>query len=220
MNWCDNSPAWTNGCHAISVLFPVWERAFAEVARHYQTKVSPELAERIEQFAKEEEAHANAHAAYNRRWLIEEDELQEMAKAKAVYRRPGMKLWLGTMVSIEHLAACMGRMYLAHHAGKEGKDYKLFEWHAKEELGHKALAMDIWNEMGYDGLEEIVKQNQRYVCGFVLRYVLSRTKWWSPKAVWDLAKWLWATTMFVWVPMKAIYEPNFHPNNIDDRVLA
>lgn len=220
MNWCDDSPAWTNFSDAISILFPAWERAFAEVARHYQTKVSPELAERIEQFAKEEEAHANAHAAYNRRRLLDEYENRELAKTRMIYRRPGMKLWLGTMVSIEHLASCMGRMWLTYHAGKEGKEFKLFEWHAREELGHKALAIDVWNEMGYDGLDEIVRQNQRYVCGYILRYVLSRTKWWSPKAVWDLAKWLWAMTVYVFIPMKAIYESHFHPNNIDDRVMA
>jgi hypothetical protein len=27
-------------------------------------------------------------------------------------------------------------------------------------------------------------------------------------------------TVYVFIPMKAIYEPAFHPNNIDDRVLA
>lgn len=220
MNWCEGSASWTNSCHAASILFPAWERAFAEVARHYQSKVSPELAERIEQFAKEEEAHANAHAAYNRRWLLDPAESLELAKTRAIYRHPGLKVWLGTMVSIEHLAACMGRMWLVHHAGKEGREYKLFEWHAKEELGHKALAIDIWNEMNYDGLEEIVKQNQQYVCSFILRYVLARTQWWSPKAIWDLAKWAWTMTQFVWIPMKSIYEPSFHPNNIDDRVLV
>jgi predicted metal-dependent hydrolase len=220
MNWCDDSPAWTNHCHAVSILFPAWERAFAQVARHYQSKVSPELAERIDSFAREEEAHANAHAAYNQRWNLEEQEDREFAKTRMVHRRPGMKVWLGTMVSIEHLAACMGRMYLAHHADNEGRDSKLFEWHAKEELGHKALAIDVWNEVGYTGLDEIVRQNQQYVCGFILRYVLSRTNWWSPKAVWDVAKWLWTMTVYVLIPMKAIYEPAFHPNNIDDRVMA
>jgi predicted metal-dependent hydrolase len=220
MNWCNDSPAWTNGCHAVSILFPAWERAFAQVAMHYQSKVSPELAERIEQFVKEEESHANAHAAYNRRWLIDQEETKEVAKTRMIYKRPGMKVWLGTMVSIEHLAACMSRMYLTYHAGKEGRDYKLFEWHSQEELGHKALAMDIWNEMGYSGLDEIVKQNQRYVCRFIVRYVLKRTEWWSIKAWWDFAKWFWIALQFVFIPMKAIYEPSFHPNNIDDRVLV
>jgi predicted metal-dependent hydrolase len=214
MNWCGDSAAWTNGCHAVSVLFPAWERAFAAVARHYQPLVSPELAERIERFAKEEESHALAHTSYNRRWKIEIDELAEWMKAEIIHKRPGAKVWLGTMVSIEHLAACMGRMYLAYHAGKEGKDYKLFEWHSQEELGHKSLAIDIWNEMGYTGLERIAKQNQRYVSRFILRYVLSRTKWWSPKAVWDLAKWLWVSMQYVWIPMRLIYEPQFHPNEV------
>lgn len=214
MNWCDDSPAWTNGCHAVSALFPAWERAFAAVASHYLPRVSPELAERIEQFVKEEESHSKAHIAYNRRWKIEEAELPEWTKAEVVHRCPGRKVWLGTMVSIEHLAACMGRMWLHHHTGKEGKDYKLFEWHAHEELGHKALAMDIWNEMGYSGLDEIAKQNQQYVCRFILRYVMKRTNWWSPKAVWDFAKWFWTVFQFVYVPMKAIYEPDFHPNGV------
>jgi len=221
MNWCDDSPAWTNGCHAISILFPAWERAFAAVANHYKPLVSDELAKRIASFVDEELAHANAHEAYNRRYGLTEDELVQIVKARVVHRRPGLKFWLGTMVSIEHLAACMGRMYLNRFEGREGRDYKLFEWHSKEELGHKELAIDVWHEMGFDGLNEIIEKNQRYVCTFVVKYVAARTDWKSPKAVWDFAKWMWAMTHGVFIPMKYILDRGFHPSHVDDsRVMA
>jgi predicted metal-dependent hydrolase len=221
VNWCNDSPAWTNCCHALSILFPAWERAFTVVAAHYKSKVSPELAQRIESFIKEENAHANAHEAYNRRHGLLEAQEQEMTKTAMLYRRPGRKFWLGTMVSIEHLAACMARMYMNRFAGREGRDYKLFEWHSIEELGHKDLAMDVWNERGFSGLDEIVKQNQSYVCTFIIKYVTSKTNWKSPVAIWDFLKWFWVMTWEVFIPMRYILDQGFHPNHIDDtRVLA
>ena len=83
----------------------------------------------------------------------------------------------------------------------------------------KALAIDIWREMGYSGadLRAIARQNQAYVIKFIVGYTLQG---FDPKSVsdWkDLAVWAWRMTTKVFVPMLKIYLPNFHPNNVDDR---
>jgi len=38
--WCDNSPIWSHYGNASSILFPAWERAFAEIVKSYLPKVT------------------------------------------------------------------------------------------------------------------------------------------------------------------------------------
>ena len=210
---------WTQHMHALSVLFPAWERAFAAVAVHHRPKVSDALAARIDAFAREEVAHANGHESYNRRHGLTEAEVEEIKKTRIIHRKPGHKIWLGTMVSIEHLAACMSRMYLERFRDNKDRDHRLFEWHAREEIGHKDLAMDIWRELGYSDkdLRAIARQNQAYVLGFITTKVLENIDWKKPKNWLYFIGWGWWMTKKVLIPMLAIYIPRFHPNWFDDK---
>ena len=176
--WCDNSPVWSHYGNASSVLFPAWERAFAAVIEHYLPVAhDPDLKARMLQFKAEEMAHASAHEAFNKRQGLEELEAQEFKRARLVHRKPGLPYWLGTMVSIEHLAACMSRSVIGRWSGRDGRDYKLFLWHAKEELGHKALAIDLWNYLGHSHAElrKIAKSNQAYVMGLMIGHTIKQT---------------------------------------------
>jgi predicted metal-dependent hydrolase len=218
-NWCDNSQVYTRFYDALSVLFPAWEKAFVAVAKtHLENVQDPYLKQRLEQFIKEELAHASAHDAYNARaGLIEDAELQ-YKKAKIVHLRPNSKLWLGAMVSIEHLAVCFARMILDLHGQNSGREHNLFAWHSREEIGHKDLAIDVWRNLGYSDsdLRAIARQNQVYVLKFIVGYTYQRTNFSSLKDYLDFAHWAWHMTTKVCVPMLKIYLPNFHPNKVDD----
>ena len=220
MNWCGESIIFTRYFDAISALFPAWERAFAVVAKHYLPNVKDDgLKDRIEQFIKEELSHASAHDAYNARNGITDEANKQFINTSVIHRRPGNKLWLGAMVSIEHFAACMSRMYLDLFGERRGREYNLFAWHSREEIGHKSLAIDLWRSLGYSDsdLRKVARQNQAYVIKFIVGYTLQG---FDPKSVsdWkDLAIWAWRMTTKVFVPMLKIYLPNFHPNNVDDR---
>lgn len=221
--WCDNSPVWSHYGNASSVLFPAWERAFAAVVKHYLPVVhDQDLKARMVQFMNEELAHATAHAAFNKRQGLEELEVKEFKLARLVMRRPGMPFWLGTMVSIEHLAACMSRSVIGRWGGRKGRDYKLFLWHAKEELGHKALAIDLWRYLGHSDadLRRIARSNQAYVMGGMIKHTIIQTAKDGQLRNWktwrDLASWSFFVTTKVLIPMLSIYLPGFHPNNKDD----
>lgn len=221
--WCDNSPVWSHYGNASSVLFPAWERAFAAVVKHYLPVVhDQDLKARMVQFMNEELAHATAHAAFNKRQGLEELEVKEFKLARLVMRRPGMPFWLGTMVSIEHLAACMSRSVIGRWDGRKGRDYKLFLWHAKEELGHKALAIDLWRYLGHSDadLRRIARSNQAYVMGGMIKHTIIQTAKDGQLRNWktwrDLASWSFFVTTKVLIPMLSIYLPGFHPNNKDD----
>ena len=220
MNWCGNSQFFTRNCDAVSTLFPAWERAFVAVAKHHLLHIKDvDLKRRVEMFIREELAHASAHDAYNARAGITEVANEEYRKTRPIHRRPGAKLWLGSMVSIEHFAACMGRMYLDLYGNKTGRDHKLFAWHSREEIGHKDLAMDLWRSLGYSDadLRPIARQNQVYVIKFIVGQTLKGSSFRSFKDWTDFAHWAWHMTTKVLVPMLKIYLPNFHPNRADDR---
>lgn len=225
--WCDNSPVWTHYGNASSVLFPAWEKAFAAVIEEYLPLVKDvELKNRMVQFMNEELAHARAHGAFNQRYDLKELEESQFRLTKIVHRKPKLPFWLGTMVSIEHLAACMSRSVLSKWSKQEGRDYKLFCWHAVEELGHKSLAIDVWRYLGHSDkeLRKIAFANQKYVMGFLIKHTIKsvykegRLKHWKTWA--DLLSWSVFVTGKVLIPMLTIYLPNFHPNNVnDDRYL-
>lgn len=218
--WCNNSVAWTASCEAVSAVFPAWETAFAAVAMHHLDAIAdPELRERMRSFVAEEMSHAAAHSAFNRRNGLKEMEDAEHEKTALVHKRPGRKLWLGTMISIEHFASCMARMYLANCQGDD-RDHKLFAWHSREELGHKALAFDVWRALGYSDklLMRIVRQNQAYILKAVFRHVTARVKEAGRFQDWvGYVVWLGKVVRWVGLPMLRIYLPNFHPDHADDR---
>lgn len=221
--WCDNSPIWSHYGNASSVLFPAWEKAFAVVIQAHLPEVHDvELKNRMVQFMKEELAHANAHEAFNGRYDLKDLENEEFKRARLVHRRPKLQFWLGTMVSIEHLAACMSRSVLGRWGGREGKDYKLFCWHAQEELGHKSLAVDLWRYLGYSDkeLRKIAWVNQKYVMGSLIKHTIKKTMQegqFKKLSTWkDLFVWVGFVSTKVLIPMLTIYLPKFHPNNVDD----
>jgi predicted metal-dependent hydrolase len=173
-------------------------------------------------FVQEEMSHASAHESFNDRHNLKDAEKQEFANTKIIHRRPGMTFWLGTMVSIEHLASCMARSYIDRWGTREGRDFKLFCWHAKEELGHKTLAIDLWDYLGLSRkeLRKIARVNQKYVIGFLLSYTIKKLK--EEKLLWKVSTWKDLAVCFGYVgfkiglPMLRIYLPKFHPNNVDD----
>jgi predicted metal-dependent hydrolase len=221
--WCDNSPIWTHFTNAMSILFPAWERAFVDVIDYYLPIVNNvELRNRMIQFQKEEISHANAHHAYNKKYnLIDMEEL-EFKKTKIIARKPHLKLWLGTMVSIEHIAACLSRLIINRWMEKDGKNYKLFCWHAKEELSHKSLALDLWVYLGnnHSDLKIIAKKNQKYVLSFLIKYTIQKTyadkKFVSCFTIKDFFVWLFLMIKYVALQMHEIYAPSFHPNKKND----
>jgi predicted metal-dependent hydrolase len=221
--WCDNSAVWTHYGNASSIIFPAWERAFAAVINHHLPSVSDEdLRTRMIKFVQEELSHANAHESFNERHGLKDEEQKEFANTKMIHRRPGMTFWLGTMVSIEHLASCMARSYIDRWGSRESRDFKLFCWHAKEELGHKTLALDLWDHLGLprSELRKIARVNQRYVLKFLLGYTLNKLKedgvLYKPSTWKDLAVCFGYVGIKIGLPMLRIYLPGFHPDNIDD----
>ncbi len=224
--WFNGSPAWTHFSNAWSALFPAWEQAFAKVAEHHLVNISdPDLKLRVEQFIKQELSHAQAHNQHNKRVGVCELADQEFKKIRPILRRPGNPIWLATMVSIEHIAACKSRAFLTKFGKYKSREFNLYSWHSKEEIGHKSLAMDLWNHLGYTKkkLNSTAFKNFFYVWKFALGYTLENLKkdkqLWSWKTFVDFLSLFNYVVIKCWIPYLKIFNSNFHPDCVDDTKL-
>jgi predicted metal-dependent hydrolase len=221
--WCDGSAVKTHFFDAWSILFPAWEKVFAFVAEHHKQFINDEqLKARIDTFVKEELSHANAHHAHNEKLELFGFEQEQYNKAKIAFRRPQSRMWLATMVSIEHLAVCFARWYLPNFNNETSKQHKMFAWHSVQEIGHKSLAMDIWIARGYDKalLKKVCIANQKYVWKFVLLYVFQKLKaenqLLKPKTYIDFI--IFGASVFkgIYLPSLKVFDKNFHPDQTND----
>lgn len=222
--WCENDPVRTHFYDGWSILFPAWERAFVCVAEHHKSAVSDDgLRTRIEQFCKQELAHARAHQAHNKAYGLVEMEAKELRKARLVFKRPNHQMWLATMVSIEHMAACGARTFLKRYKGQSSKELNLYKWHCREELEHKSLAMDLWLHLGYSRkqLKKVAALNMFYVLKTVLRYTIDQCRkdgvLYKASTLKSLIGLFAELTFRSWIPYTEIFRSNFHPDNHDDQ---
>jgi predicted metal-dependent hydrolase len=224
--WCQNDPVRTHFYDGWSILFPAWERAFVCVAEHHKGAIKDQdLRQRIDTFCKQELAHARAHQAHNKTHGLAEMEAKELKKARLVMRRPNHQMWLATMVSIEHMAACGARTFLRRYEGQSSKELNLFKWHCREELEHKSLAMDLWLHLGYprSQLKRVAALNMFYVLRSVMRYTVEQCK--KDGVLWKLSsmKSLLGLGMELvfksWIPYTEIFRNDFHPDNHNDQVF-
>ena len=223
--WFDGCPVRTHFCNALSVLFPAWELAFAEVVRAYKSDISdPALLRRMDQFIAQETAHGKAHHSHNVRVGITDLEDKEFEKIRLVLRRPKMRAWLAAMVSIEHIASSMSRYFLTTYTLRTGREFALFRWHSMEELEHKSLAIDLWDALGYSRteLKKLARGNLRYVVGFIVSYVFSKLRQDGTAITVQLLRGVGQCLKLlgyaVWIS-RLLGKPNFHPDNIDDSKL-
>ncbi len=154
-HWLGGSRAATQIANGVNLLFPAGERFFVRSVRRYQSRISPELAAQVRGFFGQEGRHAQAHERLFetlRRQGFDVDALLERYEhiAYGVVEKASPPLVrLATTVALEHFTAILaedalenGALALAHPEVR-----RLLEWHAVEELEHKAVAFDVLQEV-------------------------------------------------------------------------
>lgn len=223
--WVDDCPVRTHFHDAFSTLFPAWELAFSKIVAAYRADVTDlDLLRRMDEFIAQEMAHGKAHHAHNTRIGVTELEQAEFAKVQLVLRRPKMKVWLAAMVSIENIAAGLGRMFLHQYGNHTGREFALFRWHSVEELAHKSLAIDLWDALGHsrEELARLIAPNRWYVVGFICKYIIGKLRASPDKLSFKLvAGVIWVTWRFGKIAAMSLHPARvgFHPDHIDDSAL-
>jgi uncharacterized protein len=222
---------------ALSSAFPHGENFFVRSVAQFAKQVPPELKVEVDAFIRQEALHSREHVKFNNgigdagmpiEALIKRSSKQlDDADARGPINR------LCTTVALEHFTSVFAEKILSdprHLAHYDGEDLALWQWHAIEEIEHKAVAFDVFNHITADW-----SPLRRYLCrtGAMLDAMtrLAVLMWRGSGEV--LASqgvktpgWQWAFLAFLFYKpgllsamtpqLIAFFKPGFHPNHIDE----
>jgi len=176
-HWLAGSRAATQLVNGVNLLFPAGERFFIRSVRHYLDRVSPELAAQVKGFFGQEGRHAQAHERLFdtlRAQGFDVDSIlgrYEHVAYHYIEKAAPPPLRLAVTVALEHFTAILAEDALtADNLGFADPEVRrLLEWHAVEELEHKAVAFDV--------LQEVAPSYALRLAGMALATVLLAGFW-------------------------------------------
>jgi predicted metal-dependent hydrolase len=142
---------------ALSTMFPDGELFFVEAVRAVRDLVkTPELKEDIKRFIKQEAMHRKEHTKFNKMWWelgYRTDKLEAATRALLGLSKKlklSNKSNLAITVGLEHFTATLSAMFLSTAELRDGLDDKykdLWLWHTSEEIDHKSVAFEVYQEI-------------------------------------------------------------------------
>ena len=153
--WFDNNSLLTSYFAALSAVFPPGEQNFIDSVRHYRGQIKDEaLLEQIRGFIGQEGHHSHQHKIANKKL----DELGLNASRieahlegdiKKIVSKLSPQQQLASTVCMEHITAILAEYALTHPHMTEPMHpavRELIMWHAVEEIEHKAVAFDVYQQ--------------------------------------------------------------------------
>lgn len=148
--------------HAVlSGIFPPGERFFAESVRHFRGQVRDErLKAQVAGFMGQEAIHGREHERLNQYFIAAGFDTRVPERAVrlglALLERLPRRQQLACTAFMEHFTARLGQQLLTDgfYTGQcHPEMIKLWQWHALEELEHKAVAYDVYETVGNSRLQ-------------------------------------------------------------------
>jgi len=154
--WLDNSYILSHTMNALSVLFPQGEQFFVDSVRYYQDQINdPKLKKEVRGFIGQEAMHSLEHESMNqhvRNQGMPVEELEEhLEVVLGIAKKLPKRHQLAITCALEHMTAMMADMLLERSDVREDMHETmrpLWVWHAIEETEHKAVAYDVFNQVG------------------------------------------------------------------------
>lgn len=150
--WFAGSAAATQVANGVNLLFPAGERFFVRSVRHYLDQLDDEqLVAQVRGFFGQEGRHAQAHERFFdtlREQGYDVDAIlkpyEELAYGR-IEKATSPALRLAVTVALEHFTAILAEdgLVSGELKGAHPVMRNLLEWHALEELEHKAVAFDV-----------------------------------------------------------------------------
>lgn len=238
-DWFDGHPFKTAWFNAMSITFPLGEKFFIDSVRKFSDQIEdPKLIDEIRGFCGQEGFHRREHERYNQAlcdlrgydltYLTER--LRKNIELGNKYMSPLEQL--AATAAFEHITAIMAESALAaDNPMVEGVDSamrELWDWHAAEEMEHKAIAFDVYRAVG--GSEKMRKQAMRRATFFLLMDVMVGLVHMLRRdgKLWNLRVWRqgWAFLFFdggilrrIWPAYREYFKDGFHPWQRDTRPL-
>ncbi|WGZ90460.1 MAG: metal-dependent hydrolase [Candidatus Thiocaldithrix dubininis] len=234
--WYQNNPVLTHAFNAVLLMFPKGELFFIEAVTAYRKDVSDTtLLKDIQLFTAQEAHHSRAHQLHNdylksQGYDIEKIEQDQDRKFKKLKKILTKKQRLAVVVAYEHFTAIFAEVVLNHPEWLKDIHpvYQDFlNWHAVEEIEHKAVAFNVYQYIGGSYLMRVSMMILAFLAFYksligYLNYfakVDKVSKWQRVKV---LSKFIFIkpASFFQLTPGYLHYfSPTFHPNNRHDEAL-
>lgn len=157
--WYDDDPVLTHFMNVLSVTFPDGERFFVDAVRALRDRISdPQQQKDISGFIGQEAMHSLEHKAFNELIAgkgyekLEQRALKVTRQLLAGARKQlSAERQLAATAGLEHITAILANAILSRPDQVEKMDpavRHLWLWHAIEETEHKAVAFDLYKDVG------------------------------------------------------------------------
>ncbi|MGM0563517.1 MAG: metal-dependent hydrolase [Pseudomonadota bacterium] len=235
--WYNGNALLTTFFAALSATFPPGEQQFIDSVRHYRDQITDKkLLEQIRGFIGQEGHHSHQHRQANReldqRGLFAtrlEAHLKKDIVKMNRFMSPAAQL--AATASMEHVTAIMAEYVLTHPEVLEPMApsvAELIEWHAVEEIEHKAVAFDVY--MQCVGDRKLLRRTMAIVSSeFVIRILAYQAAllYWDkrlprPGEFVEAARFLFAKEGMVRKlrkPFLQFFRRDFHPWDVDNSGL-
>ena len=238
--WHGGDPVATAYFNALSAAFPQGETFFIESVRRYRDSVHEPLRQQIAAFVQQEAMHTREHVVFNKLLRTAGYDLTAMdaetrRRVDEARTRPHL-VQLALTVALEHFTAIMAHSLLTEREplpGAPEEVVRLWQWHAIEEIEHKAVAYDT-----YLAVTQHMSGLRRWALRCHVMALVSVQFWYSnfqrmadffrqdgmntPHTWWRVAKYLLVKPGMMrrifWDYLR-FFGPGFHPWHRDDRKL-
>lgn len=235
--WAGNDPFLTHMLNALSATFPEGERMFIESVRAFREKITdPEMKKAVSDFIGQEAMHSKEHGTYNnyaRQQGIDLGFIENFVTRRVAFiqdKLPPIRQ-LAITCALEHFTAILAEQILTSPDFYEKLDpiaRELWLWHAVEENEHKAVAFDVYEQMGGNYVLRV------RVMLLTTYFFIAHQIWFHARLLkadgklWDLKMWakglntLWGRPGWFRKLIPAYldyYRPDFHPWQRDTRAL-
>jgi predicted metal-dependent hydrolase len=150
-HWVRGDPFATAFFNALSVVFPLGETFMIRSVSAWKDKLPEPLDTNVSHFIYQEAAHCRHHNAENNAISASGYDITPLENSiRSVVNRLQNIGPIGSLcgtMCIEHLTAIMSSEIVAndHLDGAQAGQRDFWEWHAIEEIEHKAVAFDLWH---------------------------------------------------------------------------
>jgi len=238
--WLENDPVPTAFYNGLSALFPLGERFFMDSVKHFRDRTSGKLKEQVADFLYQEAMHTREHVVFNKMATDAGYDIKKLDNRAATLlgwaRKKRQIYQLAATAALEHFTAMLAHAVLAdprHMQNAPEEARQMWEWHAMEEIEHKAVAYDTymatlknWPGFARWGLRSIVMVVATVL--FIYAAIANTKDLFKQDGIDNGKSWRRLFTYLFFSPgllrkvLKSYfsyYRPGFHPWEEDDRAL-
>jgi len=186
VKWYTGNPAILNFCNIVSIMFPIGEQFFIDSVRYYRNQLTdPILQQQVTGFLAQESIHSKQHTQCNNLLKSNNKHLIIIEKISSLCFYIPRNYYpkstaLAFSCALEHFTAVFADNVLRskYFTKLAHPTYaNLWLWHAAEEIEHKAVCYDVYQQVTGGGLRSYIERCLAMVgvtlCIFLVIFLIS-----------------------------------------------